>query len=313
MMVFGAIVTGLLTLAMVAVLPAAPARAALSPSGFERCLLDRINDSRAAVGAPPLRMASDLVAPVRAWSEWMRFNEFEHMPSSRRQDILPPSWTRWGENIAHHSSQSLSDCSTIHSMFMNSAPHRASILNPLYRYVALGTYVDGSGWWVTELFFDASNYEVPCNGSCDDEIFFYRHDGIYRYYDIRYDGTIGLPISGGDGYTSGWSSITAIDLDGDGADEMFFYRDDGIYRYYDLRPDGTIGSPIRAGDGYTRGWSSITAIDLDGDGADEILFYRDDGLYRYYNISGDGTIGSPIRSGTQYTTGWSSITAVSLD
>jgi hypothetical protein len=74
---------------------------------------------------------------------------------------------------------------------------------------------------------------------------------------------LGLPILAGSGYTTGWSSITAVDLDGDGQDEMFFYRDDGLFRYYNVKPSGSVGSPILAGSGYTKGWSAITAVQLD--------------------------------------------------
>ena len=52
------------------------------------------------------------------------------------------------------------------------------------------------------------------DGDGQDEMFFYRDDGLFRYYDIRPNGTLGSPILQGDGYTSGWSSITAVDLDG---------------------------------------------------------------------------------------------------
>ncbi|HWB87789.1 MAG TPA: putative glycoside hydrolase [Acidimicrobiia bacterium] len=103
-------------------------------------------------------------------------------------------------------------------------------------------------------------------GEGTDEMFFYRADGLYRYYDIRPDGSIGTPIRQGSDYTNNWSAITAVDLDGDGRDEMFFYRADGLYRYYDIRPDGSIGTPIRQGSDYTNNWSAITAVDLDGVG-----------------------------------------------
>ena len=103
----------------------------------------------------------------------------------------------------------------------------------------------------------ASHYEAA------DEMFFYRDDGLFRYYNINPTGSIGSPILAGDNYTKGWSSITAVDLDGDGQDEMFFYRDDGLFRYYNINPNGSIGSPILAGDNYTKGWSSITAVQLD--------------------------------------------------
>jgi beta-lactamase class A len=86
---------------------------------------------------------------------------------------------------------------------------------------------------------------------------------LYRFYDVRPDGQIGRPILSGSNYTKGWSSITAVDLDGDGQDELLFYRADGLYRFYDVRPDGQIGRPILSGSNYTKGWSSITAVDLD--------------------------------------------------
>ncbi len=146
-----------------------------------------------------------------------------------------------------------------------------------------------------------------------DEMFFYREDGLYRYYDVRANATLGSPIRAGSDYTKDWNSITAVDLNGDGADEMFFYREDGLYRYYGLKADASIGAPIRAGSDYTRNWSAITAVDLDGDGADEMFFYREDGLYRYYDIEPNGRLGKPIRGGTDYTKGWDSITAVDLD
>jgi len=104
---------------------------------------------------------------------------------------------------------------------------------------------------------------APGTAGLGDEVFFYREDGLYRYYDISDTGELSKPIAAGDEYTKGWSSITAVDLDGDGQDEMFFYREDGLYRYYNIKSNGSIGTPIRAGDEYTKGWDSITAVDLD--------------------------------------------------
>lgn len=146
-----------------------------------------------------------------------------------------------------------------------------------------------------------------------DEIFFYREDGLFRYYKTSLDAGLGSPLASGDAYTKGWTTITAINLDGDGDDEMFFYRDDGLFRYYQNRPDGSLPSPILAGNGYTVDWTSISAVDLDGDGQDEMFFYRDDGLFRYYEIHANGEIGSPLAAGNGYTTGWDVITAVDLD
>ena len=150
-------------------------------------------------------------------------------------------------------------------------------------------------------------------GKSGDEILFYRDDGLFRYYNIRPDGHLPSPLSAGDNYTRGWSSIASVNLDGDGDDEMFFYRDDGLYRYYQIRSDGSIPSPSSAGNEYTRGWDSITAIDLDGDGQDEMFFYRDDGLYRFYDVRPDGSIPKPMQAGSNYTKGWDAITAIDLN
>ena len=59
---------------------------------------------------------------------------------------------------------------------------------------------------------------APPSASADDndELFFYRTDGLFRYYDVRPNGDVGTPILQGDGYTDDWTSITAVDLDGDG-------------------------------------------------------------------------------------------------
>jgi len=156
---------------------------------------------------------------------------------------------------------------------------------------------------------------VDLDGDRRDEIFFYRmSDGAYRYYDIRPDGTLSELLSGGGGYSKGWTSVTAIDLDGDDKDEMLFYRaTDGTYKYYTMRSNGSLDDLILGGTAYSTGWSAITAVDLDGDGQDEIFFYRTSGSFRYYNISASAGLGSPIASGSGYTQGLSVVTAIDLE
>ncbi|HET9260242.1 MAG TPA: FG-GAP-like repeat-containing protein [Acidimicrobiia bacterium] len=290
-----------------------PARATQTPGAFENCLLQRLNEVRVANGKVPLQMATDLVPPVRDWSRTMRFEGFGHMDAATRDAILPDNWSTWAENIAWHGDPNLPDCGAMHQMWWNSAGHRSNMLNSAMRFVAIGAYVDSSGWWGTQLFFNSSSYQPSCNPICDDEIFFYRADGLFRYYDVSPTGSVGTPINSGSKYTEDWTSITGIDLDGDRQDEMFFYRQDGLFRFYDLRSGGSLGSPLQAGSNYTTGWDSITAVDLDGDGQDEMFFYRQDGLYRYYNIKSNGSLGTPVQAGSNYTSGWDSITAIDLD
>lgn len=169
--------------------------------------------------------------------------------------------------------------------------------------------IGGSGYsagWTTITAIDL-------DGDGSDEMFFYRStDGVYKYYDMHTNGALGELIRGGSGYTTGWSSISAVDLDNDGQDEIFFYRPDGNYRYYDIQPNGSLGPIIRSGNDYTTGWDIITSINLDEDLQDEMLFYRNDGAYRYYDISSNASLGAPIQAGSGYSTDWSIIAPVNL-
>ncbi|WP_156225295.1 FG-GAP repeat domain-containing protein [Pseudactinotalea suaedae] len=155
---------------------------------------------------------------------------------------------------------------------------------------------------------------APASASDDnDELLFYRTDGLFRYHDPTSSGLLGSAFLGGSNYTRNWDVITALDLDGDGQDEVLFYRTDGLYAFFDIRSDGSLGSKIRGGNNYTRGWDSIVAIDLDGDRRDELLFYRADGLYAFFDVTSTGGTGTKVRGGNNYTRGWSSIAGIDLD
>lgn len=152
-----------------------------------------------------------------------------------------------------------------------------------------------------------------CELITNDEMFFYRQDGLFRFYDISTTGYVGSPINGGDGFPAGWDVVTALDLEGDGQDEMFFYGSDGTFSFREVDPDGTLGATIRGGSGFTTGWDAIAGIDVDGDAEDEMFFYRSDGLFRFYDVAPDGSLPPPFRSGSGYTTGWDVIQAVDID
>ena len=135
----------------------------------------------------------------------------------------------------------------------------------------------------------------------------------WQVYEMNADGTLGSPLASGNGYTTGWSTITSVNLDGDADDEIFFYRDDGLFRFYQIRSDGTLPKAMLEGDGYTTDWTSVAAVDLDGDNQDEMFFYRDDGLFRYYNIGENARLSLPLLAGSDYTQGWSAVTALDVD
>ncbi len=157
---------GALVLAFVVLLMsfAAPASAAMTAAGFEDCLLEEVNASRAAEGAGPLAMATDLIELVREHSVRMSETGFRHMTDAERAPILPDGTTTWAENIAWTSVDDLADCTNIHELFMNSPGHRANILNSSMTFFAPGVFIDSTGTWVTELFFASSDYTPAGEG-----------------------------------------------------------------------------------------------------------------------------------------------------
>lgn len=265
LLLIAAVVTMVIALAV----PRASA-AVSAPAEFEQCLLDRINASRAQVGAQPVAMAWDRVDQVRMWSQAMSANEFRHMTSTERNPILPPGTSAWGENIAWWSDPQLPDCSQVHTMLMNSSDHRAHILSSNYRFVALGAYVDGSGWWVTELFFDAAGYppSSPCpEGAVCDTLAFQDSGGRFQIWnELAYTHQVSAFYFGNPGDVA-----FAGDWDCDGVETLGLYRRSDGYVY--LRNANTQGV---ADITYYFGNPGDFPIagDFDGDGCDTVSIYR---------------------------------------
>ena len=269
-------------------------QAAVSQSSFEACLLERINHSRAEVGVAPLDMATDMTTGVRWWSEWMSSNSFRHMTASERDPMLPEGTFTWAENIAWHSWPELPDCTAIHNAFMNSAGHRANRMNPSMKFAALGAYVDSSGWWVTELFFDANNYPAgPGPASCPpgkdcDTVAFQNGSGKFQIWD-----QVSTPNKGAQ-YYFGFPGDIAFsgDWDCDGVETLGLYRQADGYVY--LRNSNTQGvADISFFFGIPGDFP--VAGDFNGDGCDTVSIYRPSEA-RFYVINelgqNDGGLGA---------------------
>jgi hypothetical protein len=146
----------------------------MTPADFESCLIDMINEDRASNGAGPLTLAAELSPAVREHSQTMSETEFRHTTSEERAAILPDGVTVSAENIAWSSIPDLPDCTSIHDLFMGSPPHAANILNSSMVFFAPGVFIDESGTWVTEIFFDATGFAPEGEGTFwdDDESVF---------------------------------------------------------------------------------------------------------------------------------------------
>ncbi|WP_422073128.1 CAP domain-containing protein [Tranquillimonas rosea] len=120
-------------------------------SNVERMMLELVNDERAKVGAPPLKLELNLNESAETHSDWMldtdRFSHTGEGGSSageRMSDAgfdFDGSW-RWAENIAWQSERGergiRDDVEDLHESLMNSPGHRANILNPDLDVMGIG-------------------------------------------------------------------------------------------------------------------------------------------------------------------------------
>jgi Ca2+-binding RTX toxin-like protein len=139
------------------------------PSAEEQYLLELMNAERAKTGAQPLAFDFDLDEAAELHSKWMIATDtFSHTgvngssPTQRIQSAgynLTGSWST-GENIAWASLRGPTgvkdEVELLHTNLMNSAGHRANILNGSFREVGLGFEVgEYQGWqgaFVTQNF-----------------------------------------------------------------------------------------------------------------------------------------------------------------
>ncbi len=227
----------ILFLALLSLVAVAPANATMTPADFEACLLGQINEDRAAEGAGPLIMAIDLAPAVREHSQEMSETGFRHTTDAERDAILPDSVTVSAENIAWSSIPDLPDCTSIHDLFMGSPPHAANILNPSMVFFAPGVFIDDTGTWVTEIFFDATAYAPPGEGTFWDD-----DDSVFES-DIEKLVKAGITSGCGDGMFCPNQSVTR------GQMAAFLVR--------------ALGLPAAPSAGFTDTTSSIFKTDID--------------------------------------------------
>jgi uncharacterized protein YkwD len=104
----------------------------------EQTLLQAINQTRAAHGAPPLRMGVRLRRAARAHSRAMaRSGAFTHGDWYQRLRRHGVRGRMLGENIAWGVGAS-GTAAAIVGMWMASPPHRATLLRPGFRHIGVG-------------------------------------------------------------------------------------------------------------------------------------------------------------------------------
>ena len=118
-------------------------------SSLQTLFLDLVNASRAQAGLKPLAFDAELVDAANKHSEWMIAQDvFSHTGaggSSAGDRIKAAGYdaTGWGENIAYIGGPGQAvldeaDVRQLHTNLMNSAPHRANLLNPGFTEIGIG-------------------------------------------------------------------------------------------------------------------------------------------------------------------------------
>jgi Ca2+-binding RTX toxin-like protein len=163
-------------------------------SAYEQYLLELINVERGKVGAQPLAFDDNLNTAAEGHSSWMLAADvFSHdgangtTPNGRMQNAgyVFTGYYSWGENIAWVSTGGAAgyqdEVQQLETNLMNSAPHRANLLNAGFREVGLGLEIGSFQSWnaamLTEDFAAVSGNPFLTGVAFDDK------DGD-RFYDV---------------------------------------------------------------------------------------------------------------------------------
>lgn len=144
-------------------------------NSYEATLIADINSSRAAHGLRGLVVVAGATDVARRWSWHLATVQvLSHNPSlvTDLEHAGSNAWMMISENVG---TASATDPGSLFTAYMNSAPHRANILDPGARYVGVGVVQHGSMAWNTLDFTDAysSTYgltRVPPDGMSRDMV-----------------------------------------------------------------------------------------------------------------------------------------------
>jgi hypothetical protein len=135
-------VVALLVLSLLMLVPTAPAAATTT---HEQDFVQRLNGARQSVGLASLRVRDDLTRVARDHSRVMASrNLLHHNPDLTTQ---VSNWQRLSENVGVGPSTG-----SVHTALMDSAGHRANILDSRVTEVGVGVEVRDGRVWVTQVF-----------------------------------------------------------------------------------------------------------------------------------------------------------------
>jgi uncharacterized protein YkwD len=126
------VVAASIAVAALAALAATTATATPAFASTSGDLAAATNNARAAAGLPALQLDAQLDSVAQSWAQHLAAtNVLAHNPGLRSQ---VSNWTVLGENVGF-----AGDVASVQQAFMNSAEHRANILDPRYTQMGVGS------------------------------------------------------------------------------------------------------------------------------------------------------------------------------
>jgi uncharacterized protein YkwD len=125
----------------------APKHAEATVTSSEISLGSQINKARTSSGRAAMSLNGSLSDYARRWSANMASKNRLYHNSSLTYWLRNWSWRILGENVGVGSSTR-----QVFVAFMNSAPHRANILDRRFRTMGVGVVVRNGRTWVTVIF-----------------------------------------------------------------------------------------------------------------------------------------------------------------
>ncbi len=286
------------------VVPTAPAYASANE------LHTLLAQARASYKLPKLTRSSDLDRVAQQWTQVMaNKNTLAHNPELAKQ--IPAGWTVAGENVGYAGS-----AAQLQQAWMNSAAHRANILDTDYNAVGIGYVKVGTRVWATQVFAKYAKVPSPVgatatttsvatsarladlSGDRKSDVVARDSAGRLWVYPGTGRGTLGARKSAGGGWGA-FSVWSPGDLTGDGKGDVLARDRSG--RLYTYPGNGRSGLLLRRYLGI--GWGGYTIAtpgDFNGDKKADILARDSGGRLWLYPGNGRGAFGARKQLGT----GW---------
>ena len=271
------------------------------------------NAQRTQAGLRPLVSDPALDAAAAEWARQLASScTFAHSTAQWRSSRVAASgWVATGENIA----AGQPDAKSVMTAWMNSAGHKANILDSRYTGVGVG-YATGScyrSYWV-QIFGIGSPVKKLSGGAGDltgdrnVDIVARTSTGALLIYPGNGKGGLGSAIT----VTASWgaSKFTTLgDFSGDGRSDLARVDVNGRLLLYRGDGKGGLLPAVQIGTGWSGFTQLIGGIDFTGDRLPDVIARTSAGVLKLYKGNGKG--GWLSGSGVQIGSGWNAFDSIS--